>query len=289
MDSWIDWIRKKIESWTIWMLRQGAIPKHVAFIMDGNRRFAKKKHWHSHKGHEMGFERLEQTLDWCLSLGVQVVTIYAFSIENFKRPPEEVDALMALAAAKLNEFATHSDIVDKHQIRIRVLGNTALLPVEVRKAAAEAVKATRHHSKAVLNICCPYTARHEIVTAIADVVSATRQDAICVSDIDRQLIGRALFTEDYPDIDILVRTSGEARLSDFMLWQVSNGCLLYFTEALWPEFTFWHMLPILLAFQATGRTDVWSKSMVDGCASDRLDEFYSRLYDSRALEKLYYD
>ncbi|KAJ3152951.1 hypothetical protein HDU86_005406 [Geranomyces michiganensis] len=217
--------------------------------MDGNRRYARKAGVQTGVGHAMGSKKLEETLEWCLSLGVQVVTVYAFSIENFKRPAAEVDVLMDLACRKLEEFSNNSAFITKHSIKVKVLGDIALLPTNVRLAATRAERSTRHHAGAVLNICCPYTSRHEMASAVALAARGVREARLVESDLDEELLDRLMMTGGDPPLDVLVRTSGEKRLSDFLLWQVTKSCRVHFLDVLWPDFTFWHMLPVLLAYQ----------------------------------------
>ncbi|KAJ3167992.1 hypothetical protein HDU88_001939 [Geranomyces variabilis] len=238
-----------LQSAAIDVLRAGPIPRHVGFIMDGNRRYARKAGVQTGVGHAMGSKKLEETLEWCLRLGVKVVTVYAFSIENFKRPSAEVDVLMDLASRKLEEFSNNSAFITKHSIRIKVLGDVSLLPLHVRTAAARAERSTRHHAGAVLNIACPYTSRHEMATAVALAARGVREARLDVEDVDEELLDRLMMTGGDPQLDVLVRTSGEKRLSDFLLWQVSKSCRVHFLDVLWPDFTFWDMLPVLLAYQ----------------------------------------
>nr|KAJ3422699.1 hypothetical protein HK105_006873 [Polyrhizophydium stewartii] len=245
-----DWALRLARRVVLAVARLGPVPRHVAFIMDGNRRFARKLNLQPGDGHRLGFKRLEETLDWCMQLGIQVVTVYAFSIENFKRPKDEVDILMDLAERKFAEFATKSDLIEKHGISVRVVGNVDMLPERVYRAACKVTAETRQNTKAILNICCPYTARNEMANAISEVVAGAQRGDIRDTDICEEAIEKCLYTEDCPPVDILVRTSGEARLSDFLLWQVSRDCMMHFLDILWPEFSFWDMLPILLNFQA---------------------------------------
>ncbi|KAJ3175206.1 hypothetical protein HDU87_006441 [Geranomyces variabilis] len=238
-----------LQSAAIDLLRSGPIPRHVGFIMDGNRRYARNAGVQTGVGHAMGSKKLEETLEWCLKLGVQVVTVYAFSIENFKRPAAEVDVIMDLASRKLEEFSTNSAFITKHSIRIKVLGDVSLLPTHVRTAAARAERSTRHHAGAVLNIACPYTSRHEMATAVALAARGVKEARLDVEDVDEELLDRLMMTGGDPQLDVLVRTSGEKRLSDFLLWQVSKSCRVHFLDVLWPDFTFWDMLPVLLAYQ----------------------------------------
>ncbi|RKP23707.1 dehydrodolichyl diphosphate synthase [Syncephalis pseudoplumigaleata] len=148
------------------LLRHGEVPRHIAFIMDGNRRYARKCSVTPGEGHHEGFQKLEQILEWCLDLGVHTVSVYAFSIENFKRPAEEVNALMALARDKLHMLCEKSQLIREYDVAIRVIGQLDLLPADVREAADRAMQLTAHHRRTVLNICCPYTSRDEMTTAV---------------------------------------------------------------------------------------------------------------------------
>ncbi|KAH6568031.1 hypothetical protein BASA50_006057 [Batrachochytrium salamandrivorans] len=254
VDAWnacSSWVLSLMQKLVLAILVLGPVPKHVAFVMDGNRRFAKKLHRPLGEGHHLGFNKLEETLGWCMKLNIRVVTIYAFSIENFKRPQDEVDVLMELAEHKFQEFAANSDLIRKHGISIRVIGNLHLLRESVYKAACKATAQTRNNTGAILNICCPYTSQAEMLMAMNEVVSGVQDGRVEVGDVCSEMLEQCLYTEDCPPLDLLVRTSGESRLSDFMLWQTGQDCLLHFSNKLWPEFSFWDMLPVLLHYQAS--------------------------------------
>jgi ditrans,polycis-polyprenyl diphosphate synthase len=162
--------------------------------MDGNRRWAERRNLQRHAGHEFGFLQLKECLKWCLDLGVRVVTVYAFSIENFKRPSTEVDTLMKLAAERLLELVEEKGFLQRNSIRVQVLGDLELLPPHVQRAAAEAMRITRHHDRAVLNICMAYTAREEMLTAVRDIVGGVRDGALLAADITEELLSAALYT-----------------------------------------------------------------------------------------------
>ncbi|ORX97367.1 Di-trans-poly-cis-decaprenylcistransferase [Basidiobolus meristosporus CBS 931.73] len=242
-------VSKKTQNLLIEILKCGPIPRHLAFIMDGNRRFAKKLSVRTVEGHIRGYHKLEEVLEWCLRLGVNTVTVYAFSIENFKRPKEEVDGLMKLAKEKLDYLCEKCDIINEHQVRIQILGKLDLLPRDVFEAAQRAMKLTAHNTKAVLNLCFPYTSRDEIAASVREVTVKAQQGKISIDEIDQQIIEEHLYTRGCPPLDILVRTSGEVRLSDFMLWQCSKDCQIYFANVLWPQFSIWDLLPIILSYQ----------------------------------------
>lgn len=228
------------------VIKSGHVPKHIAFIMDGNRRFACKKNVEKVEGHEMGFEKLAETLQWCLELGVSEVTVYAFSIENFKRSKEEVDALINLARAKYKRLLEEKDRLMKDGICIRVIGNLSLLPDDIKKMIAEAMLMTKNNKKAILNVAFAYTARDEITSAIQTVVEGLQKQEIEENDVHEELLSKCLFSVSDPDI--LIRTSGEVRFSDFLLWQTRNTKIC-FDNVLWPEFNIWNLLACVLQYQ----------------------------------------
>jgi len=270
------------------------------------------------EGHNLGFEALAKILEVCYKSGVKVVTIYAFSIENFKRSKYEVDALMDMAKVKLAQMAQHGDLMDKYQGSVRILGRMDLLKPDVQEALQKLVDKTSGHKSHVLNICAPYTSREEMTTAIRATVSDyskplspsvrpfsqtritqkirskninapdlpvvqetsptrsasdaeesisssttlhpdyTQGDNLELPDkalypdpetITSSTITGNLYTHDTPPLDLLIRTSGVQRLSDFMLWQCHKDTDLVFLEILWPEFDLWTFLPVLMEWQ----------------------------------------
>ncbi|KAJ5089558.1 hypothetical protein N7532_008242 [Penicillium argentinense] len=329
-------------------LRQGPIPQHVAFVMDGNRRFARSHGIETVEGHNLGFEALARILEVCYKSGVKVVTIYAFSIENFKRSKFEVDALMDMAKVKLSQMAQHGDLLDRYGAKVRVLGRLDLLKPDVLAAVNKAVDLTSRNGDRVLNICFPYTSRDEITSAIRETVDdysqplkpangsrtpfseshityniraqnlgskpndthsdsgSTSADSSAPEDdssalrpdhshrvyesgssfsssttlhlgqqdghnqkgatqgnisgsekpvfsspetISRQTLSDHMLTKGTPPLDMLIRTSGVERLSDFMLWQCHENTEIVFLDVLWPEFDLWHFLPVMLGWQ----------------------------------------
>ncbi|KAK1919894.1 hypothetical protein P3342_002188 [Pyrenophora teres f. teres] len=166
----VAWTVRQLRELLIGSLKQGPVPQHVAFVMDGNRRFARNHHIETVEGHNLGFESLARILEVCYKTGVKVVTIYAFSIENFKRSKHEVDALMSMAKVKLQQLAEHGALLDRYGASVRVLGQRELISPDVLMAVDKAVAMTAHNKKAVLNVCFPYTSRHEITTAVMKTV-----------------------------------------------------------------------------------------------------------------------
>ncbi|CAO3659095.1 unnamed protein product [Rhizopus microsporus] len=232
------------------ILRKGKIPRHIGFILDGNRRYARKIGATSTKfGHYEGLKQLEKVLDLCMQLGVEVVTAFAFSIDNFNRSKEEVDYLMQLFCEAFDGFCERSSLVHQYGIKIKIIGNLSLLPANVQQVAYKVMEETKHHKGRILNICCPYTSRDEMTTAIKETVQSVKEGRLSIEQIDDETIQSHLFTSDCPPLDILLRTSGEIRLSDFLLWQASDGCQIQFVNCYWPELTLWKLLPVLLEYQ----------------------------------------
>lgn len=230
------------------VIKSGPIPKHIAIIMDGNRRYATKTKVEKSEGHIKGFDKLAETLQWCLELGVTEVTVYAFSIENFKRSKEEVDTLMKLATEKFQQLLEEKEKIMAEGVCIRIIGNLTLLSPELRKLVAEAMLMTKDNNKAFLNVAFSYTSSDEIFNTAKTIVEGVKSGLIQVDDIDQNLISDALYTNCSPEPDIIVRTSGEVRFSDFLLWQISNS-YISFTQVLWPEFCIWHLLACIFYYQ----------------------------------------
>ncbi|KAL3479105.1 putative undecaprenyl diphosphate synthase-domain-containing protein [Aspergillus californicus] len=343
----IEFAISKLRELLVGAIRQGPVPQHIAFIMDGNRRFARTHRIETVEGHNLGFEALARILEVSYRSGIQVVTIYAFSIENFKRSKFEVDALMEMARVKLSQMAQHGEILDRYGAKVRVLGRLDLLRPDVLAAVNRTVEMTKNNGDRVLNICFPYTSRDEITGAIRDTVSeyskplrsarsssslsrtpfsedhitqnirarttngkledsSTEFDSLSESStlgeddaqkssppskvyqsetalssvatlnlpdqamkgrkaepapepeppvfkspesITRQTLNDHLLTRENPPLDLLIRTSGVERLSDFMLWQSHENTEIAFLDILWPEFDLWHFLPVLLRWQ----------------------------------------
>eukprot|EP01134_Creolimax_fragrantissima_P004911 CFRG4911T1 len=230
------------------VLKNGPIPRHIAFIMDGNRRFASRGEMAKIEGHALGFNTLKRTLDWCFELGVRYVTVYAFSIENFQRPRNEVDDLMNLAKRKFVELLDNSETLHKHKMGIRVLGDLSLLRSDVREVISRMVEETADNTEYILNICFPYTSQEEMATISKEMAHSAEAGDLETRNISEQCFDKFMYTAGCGDVEILVRTSGEIRLSDFMLWQSSFGLLMYRRE-LWPEFNIYDFFTVILEYQ----------------------------------------
>ncbi|XP_040020069.1 dehydrodolichyl diphosphate synthase complex subunit DHDDS isoform X2 [Gasterosteus aculeatus] len=248
----MSWIREGelnlLERISANILKAGPMPKHVAFIMDGNRRFAQKKNMERQEGHMQGFNKLAETLRWCKHLNIREVTVYAFSIENFKRSKDEVDGLMELARQKFEKLLEERENLEKHGVCIRVLGDLNMLPLDLQQLIAKAVLGTKAHNKCFLNVCFAYTSRYEITNAVREMAWGVEQGLIKASDVSEPLLSACLYSNKSPNPDLLIRTSGEVRLSDFLLWQTSHSCLV-FQSVLWPEYSFWNLCEAILQYQ----------------------------------------
>ncbi|RDW60511.1 undecaprenyl diphosphate synthase family protein [Aspergillus mulundensis] len=380
----IEYAISKLRDLLVGAIKQGPVPQHIAFIMDGNRRFARTHGIETVEGHNLGFEALARILEVCYRSGVQVVTIYAFSIENFKRSKFEVDALMEMARVKLSQMAQHGEILDRYGAKVRVLGRLDLLRPDVLAAVDRAVDMTKNNGDRVLNICFPYTSRDEITSAIRDTVSeyskplrsthsssslprtpfsedhitqnirsrttngkledsSNESDSVSESStlgeddgqkppdrnhvyksesalssaatlhlpdqptkgqtrestgseppvfkspetITRQTLADHLLTRDNPPLDLLIRTSGVERLSDFMLWQCHENTEIAFLDILWPEFDLWQFLPVLLRWQrrvSKARQNPDAEGNFDGEFQDPSDDSREELVVSSAAK-----
>lgn len=227
------------------MLKIGPIPEHVGFIMDGNRRFAREKSMKTIEGHSQGFNKLAEVLQWCQDLSVKQVTVYAFSLENFKRSEQEVKDLMELAREKFTQILKEKHRLNKHGVCIRFVGDIKRLPQDLQNIVEELQKQTEKNYKCHLNVCVAYTARHEMVEGINCLVKGVKDNKILASDINEHLFEQVLKV---PKVDLLIRTSGEIRLSDFLLWQ-SSFSLLSFVGSLWPDLSVWQFYVAILDYQ----------------------------------------
>ena len=215
-------------------LKPEKMPKHVAIIMDGNRRYSKLQgNMDVVKGHEIGVDTLEKVLDWSIELGIEIITVYAFSTENFNRPEHEVEGLMKLFVKNFKRLVDHEKI-HRNEVKVKVVGRTDLIPESVRDAIQEAEDATAHYNKRLFNIAIGYDGRLEIIDSFKKIIEQVQTGEITIDDVDEDLVSQNLYTEGLADPNLIIRTSGEERLSGFLLWQ-SSYSELYFCETLWPE------------------------------------------------------
>ncbi|HWJ03778.1 MAG TPA: isoprenyl transferase [Verrucomicrobiae bacterium] len=230
-------------------LEPAKLPKHVAIIMDGNGRWARKRGMPRTLGHRAGVETLRTTVKTCSNLGLGVLTVYAFSTENWKRPPEEVGILMNLLIEYLQR---ETEELHRNNVRIRAIGNLADLPKAAQRELERAKQLTKTNTGLVLNLALNYGARVEILNATKQIAELVQKGKCTVEDIDEALFGSFLYTSGLPDPDLLIRTSGEMRISNYLLWQLAYT-ELYITDTLWPDFNKKNLLRALFAFQQRDR------------------------------------
>lgn len=230
------------------IIKRGYIPKHVAFIMDGNRRYAKKAGIQKADGHRQGFDTVAKVLNWCRELGIIQVTLYAFSVENFKRTSDEVNSIMDLARQKCDSILDELDQVNEAGVRVRIAGDMHLLPQDLRDKIDKIQRLTKQNDRAYLNICLAYTSRHELVGTVKKLSKMVHEEkSLNVNDIDLNIFEQNLYLP-RPFPELIIRTSGEVRLSDFMLWQCQESVLM-FVDALWPEISLWDFLKTIFYYQ----------------------------------------
>jgi undecaprenyl diphosphate synthase len=218
---------------TIEELKKNAVPQHVAVIMDGNGRWASKRGLPRLAGHKEGVKPLKRIVRLCSKLGIKYLTAYSFSNENWKRPKTEVSGLMELF---FETVASELEDLNKNGVKIVLIGNRKLIPLKVLKRFEEAEAATINNNNVVLNIAFSYGSRQEILEAVKKVCSDLISQKIQIDEVNENYFSNLLLTRDCPDPDLLIRTSGELRISNFLLWQIAYS-ELYFTKTLWPDFS----------------------------------------------------
>jgi len=225
------------------------LPVHVAIIMDGNGRWAKKRLMNRIMGHEKGAETVRTVITSCREFEIKILTLYAFSTENWSRPQKEVNALMKL----LEKFIqSEKDELHNKNIKLNVIGQKERLPEEVREELDSAIERTKDNNKMTLNLALSYGAREEITRAVRKIAYEAEQGKVSLEDIDEAMISRYLYTADRPDPDLLIRTGGEMRVSNFLLWQIAYS-ELFISKTLWPDFTRNEFIDILQDYQKRDR------------------------------------
>ncbi|WP_331274043.1 isoprenyl transferase [Capillibacterium thermochitinicola] len=225
------------------------LPTHVAIIMDGNGRWARKRNLPRTAGHEAGLQVAREITQECVRLGIKYLTLYAFSTENWKRPKQEVSFLMNLFYQSLQQVATE---LHNEDVRIRFIGNKDQLPAKLTALITEVEARTAQNKKLTLNLAINYGGRSEIIRAVRELVKKAQKEGLAPETITEEQFARFLFTTDQPDPDLLIRTSGEQRISNFMLWQTAYT-ELYFTSTLWPDFSPAEFRAALAAYKTRSR------------------------------------
>ncbi|CEJ43916.1 isoprenyl transferase [Umezakia ovalisporum] len=230
-------------------LKRELLPKHVAVIMDGNGRWAKRQGLPRIMGHKRGVDALKNLLRCCKDWGIQALTAYAFSTENWKRPHEEVDFLMTLFQKVLRQELR--EMIEEN-VQIQFVGNLNALPLSLQAEISRSMAATRHNHAIRFTVATNYGGRQEILQACRAIAEKVQQGVLKPDQIDEQLFERHLYTAGITDPDLLIRTSGEMRLSNFLLWQMAYG-EIYITDALWPDFDRNEFYQALSAYQRRER------------------------------------
>lgn len=225
------------------------LPKHLAIIMDGNGRWAKQQGLLRALGHESGTKSVKTTIEACAKLGIEFLTLYAFSTENWNRPKLEVETLMKLLIRSLKkELST----LQENNIKLNAIGNLEKLPKSAQKELQDVIHKTKNNTRLTLTLALSYGAREEIVNAVRNISNKVKNNIISLDSIDDSIINEHLYTQNLPDVDLLIRTSGEHRISNFLLWQIAYA-ELYFTEILWPDFKEQDLYEAIVSYQKRER------------------------------------
>ena len=230
-------------------LNQNNLPKHIAIIMDGNGRWAKQQGMLRTFGHERGTRSVKTTVETCARLGIENLTLYAFSTENWNRPKLEVETLMKLLVKSLKgELKT----LQENNIRLSAIGNLNLLPKSTFKELHEVIEKTKNNSRMTLTLALSYGSREELLNVVKIISDKVKNNIISIDSLDESIINQHLYTHDLPDVDLLIRTSGEHRISNFLLWQIAYA-EFFFTDVLWPDFTEEHLYEAIINYQKRER------------------------------------
>ena len=225
------------------------LPKHIAIIMDGNGRWAKQRGKLRTFGHENGAKSVKAVVETSAEIGIKNLTLYAFSTENWKRPKIEVQTLMKLLISSIRkEMAS----LHKNNIKLSAIGTLSTLPANVHKELMEVIEKTKNNNRMTLTIALSYGSREELINTIKEISIKVKNNIISPEKIDESIINEHLYTQDLPDVDLLIRTSGEQRISNFLLWQIAYA-ELYFTDILWPDFKKQDLYNAIIEYQKRER------------------------------------
>ena len=233
--------KKEIKSF----LNKENLPTHIAIIMDGNGRWAKKQGQNRVFGHKKGANAVKEVVEGCAEIGIENLTLYAFSTENWNRPKIEVETLMKLLVSSLKkELKT----LVKNNIKLNTIGNIKALPNSTQNELLTVIDKTKNNNRMTLTLALSYGSREELKNVVKEICDKVKNNIISVENIDESIINNHLYTHDLPDVDLLIRTSGEHRISNFLLWQIAYA-ELYFTDILWPDFKKEHLLQAIINYQ----------------------------------------
>ncbi len=246
-------IYKLYEKWLWHQVKGGTKPEHVAIILDGNRRWASQRSLNPWIGHHYGAEKIEELLRWCLDMDVKSVTLYAFSTENFRRSPKEVEEIMRITEEKLREIFENESI-HKNKVRVKAIGRLDLLPKKLQELVRRVEESTEEYNERFLNVALAYGGRAEIVDATRKIAQKAESGELTPEEINEQLFEKYLYTAHMPkqDPDLIIRTSGEERLSGFLSWQ-SAYSELCFLDLNWPDFRRIDLLRAVRTYQRRKR------------------------------------
>ncbi|WP_310279821.1 isoprenyl transferase [Flavobacterium piscis] len=225
------------------------LPRHLAIIMDGNGRWAKQQGFLRAFGHENGTRSVKTTIETCAKLGIEFLTLYAFSTENWNRPKLEVDTLMKLL---INSLKKELITLQQNNIKLNAIGNLEKLPKSAQKELSDVIEKTKNNTRLTLTLALSYGSREELVSAIKIISDKVKNNIISIDSIDDSIINEHLYTQNLPDVDLLIRTSGEHRISNFLLWQIAYA-ELYFTNVLWPDFKEEDLYEAIISYQKRER------------------------------------
>jgi len=227
----------------------GLVPKHIAIIMDGNGRWAKMNGLPRVAGHKKGVKTVREIVEACVNLGVKYLTLYTFSTENWQRPKNEVSTLMRLIVKSLKD---ETDELHKNNIRLTSIGNSEMLPLEVKEELEEAFEKTKMNTKMTLNLALSYSGRWELTNAIKLISQKVKSGNIEVENISEEIVSKHLNTSEMPDPELVIRSGGEMRISNFLLWQIAYS-EIFVTEVLWPKFKTSNLIEAIKEFQKRER------------------------------------
>jgi undecaprenyl diphosphate synthase len=228
---------------------QTNLPKHLAIIMDGNGRWAKQQGFLRAFGHENGTKSVKQAITTCARLGIEYLTLYAFSTENWNRPKLEVETLMKIL---INSLKKELVTLQENNIRLNAIGNLEKLPKTAQKELLDVIEKTKTNTRLTLTLALSYGSREELVNAVRIISDKVKNNIISLDTIDDSIINEHLYTQNLPDVDLLIRTSGEHRISNFLLWQIAYA-ELYFTNVLWPDFKDQDLYEAIISYQKRER------------------------------------
>ncbi|MCU0324190.1 MAG: isoprenyl transferase [Spirosomaceae bacterium] len=228
------------------MLDKSNLPRHIAVIMDGNGRWAKKQGAMRIFGHHHGIRSVRETVETCAELGIQYLTLYTFSTENWGRPKLEVEGIMQLLVKTIREEVPQ---LHKNNVRLKSIGEINDLPKKARRELLEAIDMTKENTGLTLTLALSYSGKWEIIQATKQIAEQVKAGVINVEDVNEQLFAKHLATEEAPDVDLLIRTGGDHRISNYLLWQIAYAELIFMDDVFWPEFRANHLYEAIYSYQ----------------------------------------